>query len=81
MHEHSRPDRDSHVSILLGNVQPGQEHNFKAVSTGTHSGRGTPFDPNSQYLLKYKKFIILIHDLFNEKNAQFKYYEKLTNFF
>ena len=62
MHEHSRPDRDSHVSILLGNVQPGQEHNFKAVSTGTHSGRGTPFDPNSQYLLKYKKFIILIHD-------------------
>jgi len=47
VHEHSRSDRNSYVSILLGNVQPGMEDNFQIVSTDTHSSRGTPFDTNS----------------------------------
>ena len=47
MHEQSRPDRDFHVSILMENVQPGSEQNFRKESGDTHSGRGTPFDPQS----------------------------------
>ncbi|KAM4036824.1 bone morphogenetic protein 1 isoform 2-T2 [Anomaloglossus baeobatrachus] len=27
-HEHTRPDRDDHVSIVRENIQPGQEYNF-----------------------------------------------------
>ncbi|XP_044134960.1 bone morphogenetic protein 1 [Bufo gargarizans] len=27
-HEHTRPDRDEHVSIVRENIQPGQEYNF-----------------------------------------------------
>ena len=47
VHEHSRPDRDSHVSILFENIQPGAEKNFRKVGNGTHSARGTPFDLES----------------------------------
>ena len=47
MHEHSRPDRDSYVSILLENVQPGAENNFQKVSNATHDARDTPFDLES----------------------------------
>lgn len=27
-HEHTRPDRDEHVTIIRDNIQPGQEYNF-----------------------------------------------------
>ncbi|XP_069800553.1 bone morphogenetic protein 1 [Dendropsophus ebraccatus] len=27
-HEHTRPDRDDHVTIIRDNIQPGQEYNF-----------------------------------------------------
>ena len=47
MHEQSRPDRDSYVSILMENVQPLSQKNFEKKSSDTHSGRGTPFDPQS----------------------------------
>ena len=47
MHEQSRPDRDSYVSILMENVEPGSQKNFRKESGDTHSGRGTPFDPQS----------------------------------
>ena len=47
MHEQSRPDRDSYVSILMENVELGSQQNFRKVSRDTHSGRGTPFDPLS----------------------------------
>ena len=47
MHEHTRPDRDLHVRILLENVQPGQEHNFQKVSNDTHNTGNTPFDYKS----------------------------------
>ena len=47
VHEHSRPDRDSHVSILFENIQPGAENNFQKVSNGSHSARNTPFDLES----------------------------------
>ena len=47
MHEQSRPDRDSYVSILMENVEPRSRKNFKKESSDTHSGRGTPFDPQS----------------------------------
>ena len=47
MHEQSRPDRDSYVSVLMENVEPGAQGNFKKASNDTYSGRGTPFDPES----------------------------------
>ena len=47
MHEQSRPDRDFYVSILIENVEPGSQQNFMKESRDTHSGRGTPFDPQS----------------------------------
>ena len=47
MHEQSRPDRDSYVSILMENVEPSSQKNFRKESGDTHSGRGTPFDPQS----------------------------------
>ena len=47
VHEHTRPDHDLHVSVLLENVQPGQEHNFRKVTNDTHNARKTPFDYNS----------------------------------
>ena len=47
VHEHTRPDRDLHVRILLENVQPGQEHNFQKVSNDTHNTGNTPFDYKS----------------------------------
>ena len=47
VHEQSRPDRDFYVSILMENVQPGSQKNFRKESNDTHSGRGTPFDPQS----------------------------------
>ena len=47
MHEHTRPDRDDHVKVLLENVQPGQEHNFQKVSNDTHTTGNTPFDYQS----------------------------------
>ena len=47
MHEQSRSDRDFYVSILMENVQPGSQKNFKKKSGDTYNGRGTPFDPQS----------------------------------
>ena len=44
VHEMMRPDRDEYVEILVDNIQPGQEGNFKLKSLDTHSSRRTPFD-------------------------------------
>ena len=56
MHEHSRPDRDSYVSILMENVEQGSEKNFRKKSDDSHSGRGTPFDPQSIMIYGPKDF-------------------------
>ena len=56
VHEQSRPDRDFYVSILMDNVQPGSEQNFRKESDVTHSGRGTPFDPQSIMIYGPKDF-------------------------
>ena len=56
MHEHSRPDRDSYVSILMENVEQGSEKNFRKESDDSHSGRGTPFDPQSIMIYGPKDF-------------------------
>ena len=56
VHEQSRPDRDSYVSILMENVKPGSEKNFKKESDDSHSGRGTPFDPQSVMIYGPKDF-------------------------
>uniref|UniRef100_A0A8C3TYW6 Metalloendopeptidase n=1 Tax=Catharus ustulatus TaxID=91951 RepID=A0A8C3TYW6_CATUS len=33
-HEHTRPDRDDHVTIIRENIQPGQEYNFLKMEPG-----------------------------------------------
>ena len=56
VHEQSRPDRDYYVSILMENIQPGKQKNFKKASINTHNGRGTPFDPHSIMMYGPKDF-------------------------
>uniref|UniRef100_A0A3P8W2S3 Metalloendopeptidase n=2 Tax=Cynoglossus semilaevis TaxID=244447 RepID=A0A3P8W2S3_CYNSE len=43
-HEQTRSDRDNHVRILLQNVIPGMEHNFRKINT---NNLNTPYDYNS----------------------------------
>lgn len=43
-HEHSRIDRDAHVTINLANVETGKEHSFDKVNTQLNSSK---FDFNS----------------------------------
>ncbi|XP_040889485.1 low choriolytic enzyme-like [Toxotes jaculatrix] len=50
-HEQTRSDRDEHVRILLQNVIPGQEHNFRKIQT---NNLGTPYDYNS--VMHYSRF-------------------------
>ena len=56
MHEQSRPDRDFYVSILMENVEAGNQKNFEKKSNDTYSGRGTPFDPQSIMIYGPKDF-------------------------
>ncbi|KAM6942540.1 high choriolytic enzyme 1-like [Xenentodon cancila] len=50
-HEQTRSDRDSHVRILLENVIPGTEYNFRKVDT---RNLNTPYDYNS--VMHYGRF-------------------------
>ncbi|XP_044052632.1 low choriolytic enzyme-like isoform X2 [Siniperca chuatsi] len=50
-HEQTRSDRDEHVRILLQNVIPGMEHNFRRINT---RNLGTPYDYNS--VMHYGRF-------------------------
>ena len=46
-HEHSRPDRDSSVDIIWGNIQTGKEHNFGKMRYNQIDSRGVVYDYNS----------------------------------
>ncbi|KAI4830846.1 hypothetical protein KUCAC02_002451 [Chaenocephalus aceratus] len=50
-HEQTRSDRDRHVRILLQNVIPGMESNFRRIRT---RNLGTPYDYNS--VMHYDRF-------------------------
>ncbi|XP_078110402.1 hatching enzyme 1.2-like [Sander vitreus] len=50
-HEHVRSDRDTYVSILTANIQPGTAQNFVKVAT---NNLGTPYDFNS--VMQYSKY-------------------------
>ncbi|CAL8097727.1 unnamed protein product [Calicophoron daubneyi] len=52
-HEHTRPDRDEHVEILLENVVDGQEFNFKKMDPGEVNSLGEPYDYSS--IMHYAK--------------------------
>ncbi|XP_029024761.1 bone morphogenetic protein 1-like isoform X5 [Betta splendens] len=43
-HEHTRPDRDRHVSIVRDNIQPGQEYNFLKMEPGEVDSLGEVYD-------------------------------------
>ncbi|XP_055081696.1 bone morphogenetic protein 1-like isoform X1 [Periophthalmus magnuspinnatus] len=43
-HEHTRPDRDEHVSIIRDNIQPGQEYNFYKMEPGEVDSLGEVYD-------------------------------------
>ncbi|XP_023693831.1 bone morphogenetic protein 1-like isoform X1 [Paramormyrops kingsleyae] len=46
-HEHTRPDRDEHVSIVRSNIQPGQEYNFLKMEPGEVDSLGEVYDFDS----------------------------------
>ncbi|XP_077456618.1 bone morphogenetic protein 1a isoform X1 [Stigmatopora argus] len=46
-HEHTRPDRDEHVSIIRDNIQPGQEYNFLKMEPGEVDSLGEIYDFDS----------------------------------
>ncbi|CAH8432073.1 unnamed protein product [Dicrocoelium dendriticum] len=52
-HEHTRPDRDEHVEILLENVVDGQDFNFKKMDPGEVNSLGEPYDYSS--IMHYAK--------------------------
>ncbi|XP_076019983.1 bone morphogenetic protein 1-like isoform X2 [Genypterus blacodes] len=43
-HEHTRPDRDEHVSIIRDNIQPGQEYNFLKMEPNEVDSLGEVYD-------------------------------------
>ncbi|KFO53084.1 Dorsal-ventral patterning tolloid-like 1, partial [Corvus brachyrhynchos] len=46
-HEHTRPDRDDHVSIIRENIQPGQEYNFLKMEPEEVESLGETYDFDS----------------------------------
>ena len=46
-HEQSRPDRDSYVTILNGNIQPGQESQFMKRQANQVNSLGVGYDYGS----------------------------------
>ncbi|XP_067400598.1 bone morphogenetic protein 1 isoform X4 [Emydura macquarii macquarii] len=46
-HEHTRPDRDDHVSIVRDNIQPGQEYNFLKMEPEEVESLGETYDFDS----------------------------------
>ncbi|KAJ7305195.1 hypothetical protein JRQ81_011103 [Phrynocephalus forsythii] len=46
-HEHTRPDRDDHVSIIRENIQPGQEYNFLKMEPDEVQTLGEMYDFDS----------------------------------
>ncbi|XP_067876353.1 tolloid-like protein 2 isoform X2 [Heterodontus francisci] len=46
-HEHTRPDRDTHVSIIRENIQPGQEYNFLKMEPAEVNSLGEAYDFDS----------------------------------
>ncbi|XP_032144356.1 bone morphogenetic protein 1 isoform X4 [Sapajus apella] len=46
-HEHTRPDRDRHVSIVRENIQPGQEYNFLKMEPQEVESLGETYDFDS----------------------------------
>ncbi|XP_067828865.1 tolloid-like protein 2 isoform X4 [Heptranchias perlo] len=46
-HEHTRPDRDAHVSIIRENIQPGQEYNFLKMEPAEVNSLGEIYDFDS----------------------------------
>ncbi|KAK0142000.1 Bone morphogenetic protein 1 [Merluccius polli] len=46
-HEHTRPDRDQHVTITRDNIQSGQEYNFLKMESAEVDSRGEEYDFDS----------------------------------
>uniref|UniRef100_A0A7N6APJ2 Metalloendopeptidase n=1 Tax=Anabas testudineus TaxID=64144 RepID=A0A7N6APJ2_ANATE len=46
-HEHTRPDRDDHVTIIRDNIQQGQDYNFLKMEPGEVNSLGEPYDFDS----------------------------------
>ncbi|KAK0409245.1 hypothetical protein QR680_004428 [Steinernema hermaphroditum] len=46
-HEHQRYDRDAHISINYGNVDPGNRHSFNASKPSESENFGLPYDYGS----------------------------------
>lgn len=58
LHEQSRPDRDTYVTINWANIEPGRENNFQLVNGAVHTG---PYDFRS--LMHYRQFSFSVNGL------------------
>ncbi|XP_064633590.1 bone morphogenetic protein 1-like [Lineus longissimus] len=52
-HEHSRPDRDKYIRIIVENIKPGRMENFYKKSDMDIDSLGQPYDYNS--IMHYRK--------------------------
>ncbi|CAB1451672.1 unnamed protein product [Pleuronectes platessa] len=52
-HEHARADRDEYVNIMLDQIKPGKEDNFKTYDDQVSSALGVPYDYSS--VMHYSK--------------------------
>lgn len=46
-HEHTRPDRDAHVRVLMDNIVAGRQNNFARLTDGEVDTDGQPYDYTS----------------------------------
>uniref|UniRef100_A0A8C7UD86 Metalloendopeptidase n=1 Tax=Oncorhynchus mykiss TaxID=8022 RepID=A0A8C7UD86_ONCMY len=60
-HEHTRPDRDEHVSIIRDNIQAGQEYNFLKMEPGEVDSLGEVYDFDSIMHYARNTFSSLCH--------------------
>uniref|UniRef100_A0A8C8BCB8 Metalloendopeptidase n=1 Tax=Otus sunia TaxID=257818 RepID=A0A8C8BCB8_9STRI len=60
-HEHTRPDRDQHVTIIRENIQQGQEYNFLKMEAGEVNSLGETYDFDS--IMHYARNTFSSHSL------------------
>jgi astacin (peptidase family M12A)/VCBS repeat protein len=74
IHEHSRPDRDTYVSVFWSNIDPGQQYNFDIDQSGVLYG-GYDFDSLMHY--GRRDFSINGQDTIQPTPAYYSYIDRI----
>ena len=59
-HEHSRPDRDEHVTLHYENLKPGFENNVKLGMMSLITTNDIPYDHAS--IMHYSRYVSINHE-------------------